>query len=63
VRDGTHDGLPLTKVTNIRKLLDVSVVFNPAYKGTFANARSADLVDSMLHRERTKQKIMILLEE
>lgn len=63
VRDGTHEGLPLIRVTNIRKLLDVSVVFNPAYTGAFANARSADMVESIMHRERTKQKIKIILEE
>lgn len=62
-RDGTHNGLPLIKVKDIRKLLDVSVVFDPVYEGTFANARSVDMVESMLHRERTKKKIMILLEE
>lgn len=62
VRDGTHEGLPLMRVTEIKKLLDVSVVYNPAYTGAFANARSADVVESMLHRERTKQKIMIILE-
>ncbi|WP_306568878.1 HK97 family phage prohead protease [Faecalispora jeddahensis] len=63
VRDGTHEGLPLMHVMEIRKLLDVSVVFNPAYQGTFANARSADMVETMLHNERTKQKIRILLED
>ena len=62
-RDGTHEGLPLMRVTGIKKLLDVSVVFEPAYVGTFANARSVDMVEAILHRERTKQKIMILLEE
>ena len=62
-RDGTHNRLPLMRVTNIRQLLDVSVVFNPAYAGTFANARSADMVETILHRERTKKKIKIILEE
>ena len=62
-RDGTHEGVPIIRITAIKKLFDVAVVLNPAYEGAFANARSADLVDSMLHRERTKQKIMILLEE
>lgn len=63
VRDGTHEGLPLMRVMEIRKLLDVSVVYNPAYQGAFANARSADMVEAMLHNERTKQKIRILLED
>ena len=63
VRDGTHEGLPLMRVTEIRKLLDVSVVYDPAYKGAFANARSVDMVENLLHRERTKQKIKILLGE
>lgn len=63
VRDGTHEGLPLMRVTEIRKLLDISVVFNPAYAGAFANARSADMVETMMQYERTKQKIMILLED
>jgi len=62
VRDGTHDGLPLMRVLSIRRLLDVSVVVDPAYSGAFANARSVDVVDSMLHTERMKQKIRILLE-
>lgn len=62
VRDGSYEGLPLMRVTEIRKLLDVSVVFNPAYTGTFANARSADTVENILHNERTRQKIKILLE-
>jgi len=63
IRDGTHEGLPLMRVTEIRKLLDVSVVYDPAYKGAFANARSADMVETLLHKERTRQKIKILLEE
>lgn len=62
VRAGTHEGLPLMRVTEIRKLLDVSVVYDPAYKGAFANARSADMVENLMHNERTKQKIKILLE-
>ena len=62
VRSGTHEGLPLMRVTEIKKLLDISVVFNPAYPGAFACARSADIVETMVHRERTKQKIKLLLE-
>lgn len=62
VRDGQYDGLPLIRVTGIKKLLDVSVVFAPAYKGAFANARSADWIDALVRRDRQKQRIMILLE-
>jgi HK97 family phage prohead protease len=62
-RDGTYNGKPLMRVKAIDKLLDVSVVYSPAYEGAFANARSVDVVDAIMHRERTKQKIKILLEE
>ena len=62
-RDGTHDNKPLMRIKTIRKLLDVSVVYNPAYPGAFANARSADVVDTIMQREQTKTKLMILLNE
>lgn len=51
-KEGTHQSKPLVRVTEIKRLLDVSVVFSPAYSGTFANARSADMVVGILHEEQ-----------
>jgi HK97 family phage prohead protease len=62
MRDGTRDGLPFLRVKRIPRLLDVSVVFEPAYSSTFANARSADWIENAIGRDRTKQAIKILLE-
>ncbi len=69
VRDGTRDGLPLMRVKSIPRLMDVSVVYAPAYEGAFANARSADYISGILeseklknNNERLKAQIKYLLE-
>jgi HK97 family phage prohead protease len=61
-RDGTHEGLPLMRVKSIPRLMDISVVLNPAYQGAFANARSADFVADVLEGEKQKQQLKFLLE-